>query len=130
MPVPVANLTVQDLPVPAQPSPPAASDLTAFVALFERGAGLPAGALQSRPPAELAEMLGRMMALMTRELKTLMQARSESKTAMRSASHTTVQALDNNPIPFAPTAEDALRLMLAATGQKLFAGRSCPAQNL
>ncbi|WP_204269429.1 type VI secretion system-associated FHA domain protein, partial [Klebsiella oxytoca] len=35
---------------------------------------------------------------------------------MRSANQTTVQALDNNPIPFAPTAEDALRLMLAGGG--------------
>ncbi len=101
---------------------PVVADLAQFVALFERGAGLPPGSLKARAPEELAETLGRMMILVTAELKLLMQARTESKAAMRSASHTSVQALDNNPIPFAPTPEDALRIMLAEPGRSYLSG--------
>lgn len=118
-----------DAPLPPRVVPPANVDDTArFVALFEKGAGLPPGALKSRPPEELAEEIGRMMLAVTSELKTLMQARAESKGAMRSAKHTSVQALDNNPIPFAPTAEDALRLMLARQGRSYLSGEAAIAK--
>lgn len=113
-----------DQPALSPPVAASAGDAAAFVALFERGAGLPAGALKARAPEEVAALLGRMMVMMTAGLKTLMQARTESKVAMRSASHTTVQALDNNPIPFAPTAEDALRIMLADTGRSYLSGEA------
>ncbi|MGL4291754.1 MAG: type VI secretion system-associated FHA domain protein TagH [Phreatobacter sp.] len=97
-------------------SPGPAAGPTEFLGHFARGAGLPASLLQNRDPAELAEELGRLMLTVTTELKALMQARAQTKGAMRSTNQTTVQALDNNPIPFAPTPEDALRLMLAGTG--------------
>lgn len=93
-----------------------------FIARFEAGAGLPPGALAGRPPEELAQEIGKLMLLMTAELKTLLQARAESKGVMRSAHHTSVQALDNNPIPFAPTPEEALRLMLARQSRSYLSG--------
>lgn len=99
----------------ASPSRPADAPAE-FLTRFARGAGLPASLLQDRDPAELAEELGRLMLAVTTELKALMQARAQTKGAIRSTNQTTVQALDNNPIPFAPTPEDALRLMLAGTG--------------
>lgn len=108
-------------PVPA-PAPVAAGGGADFIALFEAGAGLPAGSLASRPPEELAREIGKLMLVMTGELKMLMQARSDSKGAMRSANHTSVQALGNNPIPFAPTPEEALRLMLARQGRSYLGG--------
>ncbi|WP_170181815.1 type VI secretion system-associated FHA domain protein TagH [Phreatobacter stygius] len=103
---------------PRQAAPPARPDAfsSAFLSHFAKGAGLPPELLQGRDPAEFAEQLGRLMIAMTTELKALMQARAQTKGAIRSTNQTTVQALDNNPIPFAPTPEDALRLMLAGTG--------------
>ncbi|CEJ14880.1 hypothetical protein BN1110_05215 [bacterium YEK0313] len=105
-------------PPPTRPEPPARPSATsdAFIAAFARGAGLPPDLFGGRDATALAEELGRLMLLVTTELKVLMQARAEAKGAMRSANQTAVQALDNNPIPFAPTAEDALRLMLAGAG--------------
>ena len=105
-------------PLSPRPEPPARPSATAdaFIAAFARGAGLPPDLLGGRDATALAEELGRLMLLVTSELKVLMQARAEAKGAMRSANQTSVQALDNNPIPFAPTAEDALRLMLAGAG--------------
>ena len=41
----------------------------------------------------------------------LLNARVQAKRLARSASHTMIQALDNNPLKFSPTAEDALRIM-------------------
>lgn len=93
-----------------------------FIARFERGAGLPAGSLAACDSGRLAEDLGRMMLTVTCELKALMEARTQAKGAMRSARHTVVQALDNNPIPFAPTAAEALKLMLLGTGGSYLAG--------
>ncbi|WP_150287402.1 type VI secretion system-associated FHA domain protein TagH [Rhabdaerophilum calidifontis] len=129
VPAPVPDFTSAALPVLPVPEPveslsPPAADAAEFIRRFEIGAGLPPGALKEREPGALAEELGRMMLAATAELKALMQARSESKSAMRSASHTTVQALDNNPIPFAPTAEDALRIMLGPRGKSYLAGEA------
>lgn len=142
-PAPPPDPIVTPMPVPARPEPMlAAPELRAaepppapmmpragagdadWVRRFEIGAGLPPGSLKDRPPEALAEEIGRMMRTATAELKMLMQARSESKSAMRSASHTIVQALNNNPIPFAPTAEDALRIMLAPQGKSYLAGEA------
>ncbi|MBN8939769.1 MAG: type VI secretion system-associated FHA domain protein TagH [Rhizobiales bacterium] len=115
-PGPTLEASVPEPRRDAASSPRPMAPPTEFLTHFARGAGLPASLLQNRDPAELAEELGRLMLAVTTELKALMQARAQTKGAMRSANQTTVQALDNNPIPFAPTAEDALRLMLAGSG--------------
>jgi type VI secretion system protein ImpI len=41
----------------------------------------------------------------------LLQARNEAKRLTRSTSHTTIQATENNPLKFSPTAEDAMRIL-------------------
>jgi type VI secretion system protein ImpI len=41
----------------------------------------------------------------------LLTARLQAKRLARSASHTMIQAVDNNPLKFSPSAEDALRIM-------------------
>jgi type VI secretion system protein ImpI len=78
---------------------------------FARGAGIPEEVIAWRDPGEFAELLGSLMRLVAEDLKQLLLARAESKRLARSTKQTMVQALDNNPLKFSPTPEDALRLM-------------------
>jgi len=99
--------------------PPVASPRTAdgnvmaeFAQLVARGAGLPDDAFAGRDPGELAEQFGRLLKLATDNMKQLLEARQQAKRLARSPNQTTVQAINNNPLKFAPSAEDALRIML------------------
>jgi type VI secretion system protein ImpI len=85
--------------------------LAKFAQLVARGAGLPDDAFAGRDPAELAEQLGRVLKLSADNMKQLLEARQQAKRLARSPNQTTVQAVDNNPLKFAPSAEDALRTM-------------------
>jgi type VI secretion system protein ImpI len=82
-----------------------------FVARFARGAGVPEELLARRDPGELAEEVGALLRLVAFEMKHLLGARAESKRLARSAEQTTIQALDNNPLKFSPTGDEALRIM-------------------
>jgi type VI secretion system protein ImpI len=82
-----------------------------FIGLFARGAGLPQDAFAARDPAQLAEQLGELMRLIAENMKQLLEARQMAKRLSRSSNQTMVQALDNNPLKFAPSGEDALRIM-------------------
>jgi type VI secretion system protein ImpI len=88
-----------------------------FVQLVARGAGLPPDAFAGRDPSELAEQFGRVLRLATENTKQLLEARQQAKRLARSPNQTTVQAVDNNPLKFAPTAEDALRIMFGRQGR-------------
>jgi type VI secretion system protein ImpI len=109
----------QDPRPPAAAPPPAPAPAVAargagdqeILARFARGAGIPPELLAGRDPAALAEELGVLMRLMTGELKQLLEGRAQTKGAMRSANQTMVQALDNNPLRFAPTPEEAVKIM-------------------
>jgi type VI secretion system protein ImpI len=85
-----------------------------FAQLVARGAGLPDEAFAGRDPAELAEQFGQVLRLATDNMKQLLEARQQAKRLVRSPNQTTVQAVDNNPLKFAPTSEDALRIMFVA----------------
>jgi type VI secretion system protein ImpI len=51
------------------------------------------------------------MRLVVENLTQLLSARYKAKRFARTSSQTMVQAFDNNPLKFAPTAEDALKIM-------------------
>jgi type VI secretion system protein ImpI len=85
-----------------------------FAQLIARGAGLPDDAFAGRDPAELAEQLGRVLKLATDNMKQLLEARQQAKRLVRSPNQTMIQAVDNNPLKFAPTADDALRTMFGS----------------
>ena len=91
-----------------------ADAMAKFAQLVARGAGLPDDAFAGRDPGELAEQLGRLMKLATDNMKQLLEARQQAKRLARSPNQTTVQAINNNPLKFAPTAEDALRIMFGS----------------
>jgi type VI secretion system protein ImpI len=114
-----------------EPGPPVTlhangdADATAkFAQLVARGAGLPDNAFAGRDPAELAEQFGRLMKLATDNMKQLLEARQQAKRLARSPNQTTVQAINNNPLKFAPTAEDALRIMFGSQGRSYLDSQS------
>jgi type VI secretion system protein ImpI len=96
-------------PVPAVAADSAA--MADFVRLFARGAGLPESALASRNPAELAEQLGQLMRLVADNMTQLLEARQAAKRMSRSSNQTMLQALNNNPLKFSTSTEEALTRM-------------------
>ena len=84
------------------------------------GAGVPETVFASQPPGDLAEDLGRLLRLTTENVQHLLQSRSELKDIVRSSTHTMIMAADNNPLKFAPSVDEALRIMFApASGSYL-----------
>lgn len=82
-----------------------------FVRLIARGAGLPDDAFATQNPAEFAGEVGQLLRLVAENMRQLLEARQQAKRFARSSHQTTIQALDNNPLKFAPTVEEAMRIM-------------------
>jgi type VI secretion system protein ImpI len=89
---------------------PAAGELD-FLSRFARGAALPENALANVDPGVFAERLGALMLLTVGNVMQLLKGRVEAKRAARSANQTMLQALDNNPLKFSPSAAEALRIL-------------------
>jgi type VI secretion system protein ImpI len=113
---PADNLPHDDLPAPSRS--PAAPAIDAPAAQFDalariaRAAGVPERAIASRDPAAVADDIGVVLRLMALNLAQLLSSRSETKSLMRSASRTMIQALENNPLKFTAAPEEALAIML------------------
>ncbi|MCB4805507.1 type VI secretion system protein ImpI [Methylobacterium brachiatum] len=101
-------------PPAAEPSRSGSADLDAdtFVRRFAAGLGIPPEILAWQDAGDLAEEAGAILRLNAENVKQLLAARTESKRAARAANQTTIQALDNNPLKFSPTVDDALRIMM------------------
>jgi type VI secretion system protein ImpI len=84
---------------------------TAFVRQLARAAGLAEDRLAQTNPTELAQQIGTVLRLLTENLMQLLSARQQAKRLARSSSHTIIQATDNNPLKFSPSAQDALGVM-------------------
>src|SRR5262249_20318911 len=95
-----------------------------LVRLFARNAGLPEEAFAGRDSAELVAEIGQFVRLVTGSMKQLLDARQQAKRVTRSANQTTIQALDNNPLKFAPTTDDALRIMFGPPTKSYLDARS------
>jgi type VI secretion system protein ImpI len=76
-----------------------------------RAAGLPDDFADRSSPAELAQQIGTVLRLVTENLMQLLTARQQAKRLARSSSHTTVEAIGNNPLKFSPSVDDALATM-------------------
>jgi type VI secretion system protein ImpI len=94
--------------LPASPPPPSAPG--EFIQHFARGAGMRPDAF-SQEPDRLAEQLGVIFRLVTEHMRQLLNARLQAKRLARMSNQTTIEALDNNPLKFAPNTEEALRIM-------------------
>jgi type VI secretion system protein ImpI len=84
---------------------------TEFVRLVARAAGLQDNFFANKTDAELAEQLGIILRMTVDNLMALLQARTQAKQLTRSTSQTTVQAIENNPLKFSPTSEEAMRIL-------------------
>jgi type VI secretion system protein ImpI len=105
--------------------PSAAAAPEAFVRQLARAAGLPEDVLTQKDPGELAQQVGAVLRLVAENLLQLLNARRQAKRLARSSSHTVLQAVENNPLKFCPSAPDALRIMFGpATTSYLDAQRA------
>lgn len=82
-----------------------------FARLVARAAGLPDTFFANKSDAELAEQLGIILRMTVDNLMALLQARTQAKQLTRSTSQTTIQAIENNPLKFSPTSEEAMRIL-------------------
>lgn len=97
---------------PLAAAPPAGASVPGdFLRRLAHGAGVSEDVFASRDPGELAEELGALTRIVAENLKQLLNARAETKRMARSSDQTMIQAIENNPLKFSPTAEDAMRLM-------------------
>jgi type VI secretion system protein ImpI len=81
-----------------------------FMRLLARGANVPEQTF-AQDPQKLAEQLGLLLRLVTENLRQLLNARLQAKRLARMSNQTTIEALNNNPLKFSPSTEDALRIM-------------------
>ena len=101
-------------PPPAVPAPARASASSGdFIRDLARGAGLPENYFAQDPQA-LAQQIGVLIRLVTENMQQLLNARGQSKRLARMSQQTTIEALNNNPLKFAPSPEEALRIMFGA----------------
>lgn len=99
-----------------------------LVRLIARAAGLPDNAFAAQNPTQFAEEMGRLLRLLTENMRQLLEARQQAKRLARSSSQTTVQALDNNPLKFAPTTDEAMRIMFGPPTKSYLGATSAVAQ--
>jgi type VI secretion system protein ImpI len=84
-----------------------------FMRHLAHGAKVPDGTF-ARDPAQLAEELGVLIRMVTENMRQLLSARLQAKRIARMSNQTSIEALNNNPLKFSPTSEDALRIMFGA----------------
>lgn len=96
------------------PGPRSRGDANAgaeFIRRFAEGAGIEPEIVHPRDAGDLAEMLGMLMQVCAGNVAQLLAARAQSKNAMRSSNQTLIQLQGNNPLRWAPSPQDALKLM-------------------
>jgi type VI secretion system protein ImpI len=115
-----ASASIEETPIEPQAGRPAsiqqATDengpsLAEFFRRFTAAAKIPEQCFGRRDPLTVADELGGLMRIAVENLTQLLNARVQTKQFVRASSQTTIQALDNNPLKFAPTCDDALKIM-------------------
>jgi len=112
---PVATARPRAAKAPAQdPRQLAVNDLL-------EAAGLEPDAAAGVSPAEVLLTSGRLLRLLTTGLMEMLRERGRLKDELR-LPQTSIQAAENNPLKFAPSVEEALRLMLRDRGEAYLRG--------
>jgi type VI secretion system protein ImpI len=109
-----AAVSAASPPAAAQAAPPPAAQTMPpadFMRRLAHAAGVPEQVFTQQSPDQIADQLGAAMRLLVENVRQLLNARLEAKRLARSANQTMIQALDNNPLKFSPSAEDAMRIM-------------------
>ncbi len=109
--------TPMPTPVAAAPAPPPlrepsdSSSSKELLLRIARAAGIAEGAFANRSPQQAADDIGAVLRLVAHNLALMLSSRSETKGAMRSANRTMIRALENNPLKFTASPEEALTIM-------------------
>jgi type VI secretion system protein ImpI len=98
-------------PFDAPPQPARHGGDAAILQRIAAGLGVPAETFAGRDPGDVAEQIGATLRMAADNLRQLLMARTQAKQLVRSGSHTMVQAVDNNPLKFSPSTQDALTAM-------------------
>ena len=99
-------------------------DAAEFARHLAKAAGLPENLFADKDAAELGDQFGVLLRITVENLMGLLQARHQAKQMTRSANQTTIQAVENNPLKFSPTAEDAMRILLGPATRSYLDARS------
>ena len=110
--------------VPTARAQPEASSDAALLARIAHAAGIPERAIAGRDPNALADEIGLSIRLSAQNLAQMLSTRAESKTLMRSASRTMVRAIENNPLKFSSTVEEALAIMFGGPTRQYLDARA------
>jgi len=106
---------------------PAADGRAAAVAELLAAAGLEPGALSGTSPADVLQTSGRLLRAALTGIMEMLRERGRLKDELR-LPQTVIQAAENNPLKFAPSVEEALRLLLRDQGDSYLRGEQA-AQN-
>jgi type VI secretion system protein ImpI len=96
---------------PTPMAPIAPSDASDVLSRIAAAAGIPGTVFSRRDGDEVATEIGAALRATASHLAHLLNSRAETKTLMRSSSRTMVRAIDNNPLKFTGTPEEALTIM-------------------
>ncbi len=120
---PEASRPVRDEASPNAVAPPAPPPQTTSATIapsaellnrIARAAGIPERAIANRDPNAVADEIGVAIRLTAENLAQMLSSRAESKTLMRSSSRTMIRSLENNPLKFSGSPEEALAIMFGA----------------
>jgi type VI secretion system protein ImpI len=100
-----------------------------FMRRLAQAAGVPEEVFARKDPNELAEQLGATVRLIVENVMQLLNARLQAKRLARSSQRTVIQAVDNNPLKFAPSGEEAMRIMFGPANQSYLDARRAVEQS-
>ena len=123
-PPPTLDETSRAAVAPSQPPAATGARETALLTRMARAAGIPEQAIANRDPNALADEIGMAIRLTAQNLAQLLTSRAESKTLMRSSSRTMIRALENNPLKFTSSVEEALAIMFGAPTRQYLDARA------
>lgn len=107
---------------PPAAAPGSAAEDAAFLRGLAAGARLPEDFFATNEGEALGELVGELLWVSVAHLQELLAARATAKTLARSTRRTMIQALDNNPVKFTPSPEEALRIVLGPKTSGYLAG--------
>lgn len=113
-------MTSPEPPIAAPPVPPAEALRPELLQAFLRGAGLDQLRIDHAQAEAQMEAIGRSYRLMVEGLIDVLRARSSLKGEFR-MQQTLIRPVENNPLKFAPNADEALLLLLRHSNQAFMA---------
>jgi type VI secretion system protein ImpI len=121
---PQPTIAPQPTTAPAPAPAPRSDHGDAVLARIAQAAGLRPDALSGRDPAKTADEIGLFMRLVAHNLTQMLASRAETKSLIRSSSRTMIRPRENNPLKFAPSPEEALRIMFTGSGSDYLDARA------